>query len=1201
LLEDRAMLTLPTVVAIERLAPLSAETHLSSVNYQVTFSESVVNVSAADFAIVTTGQLDAALSTSVTGSGSNYVVNVTGLQGNGELRLDLIDDDSIENLLGDPLGGAGAGNGDFQGELYTIDQRAPYVLSINRNDPLGPATGASAVEFVVTLSEAVTGVDASDFEGTLAGGVSANPLVQVAGSGNVYFVTVQDIVGSGTLGLNLVDDGTVRDLAGNQLVGSTGSLVTYSSQSTYPTGLVPNSVLLRDLNFDGHCDLVVTNFLQNTVSVLLGSGMGSFGPQVTYATGSSPVSVASADFNSDGIPDLIVANFSSNSLSLLLGIGNGTFQPQTVVPVGSSPQSVAVTDVDGDGRMDLAVANSAANTLGILFGNGNGVFLPQQTYATDVKPNDVAVSDLNHDGFPDLAVANYTSGSVGVFLNNGNGTFQSQLSLPALTSTQSVAIGDVNSDSHPDLAATNFGSNNVSIWLGVGNGTFLPRTEFAAGWKPQSAALADLNQDGKLDIALVNFGDNEAGVLLGNGNGTFQPQVTFATGTNPQSIAIADVNHDSKPDLAVANFLDATASVLLGSLNGDFVGQAYSVHAATQLQFVAPPSDGVIGQALNSLGGIRVAAIDAVGAVIGDSNAVVTLTLIGGTFAGGGTTAVAQSINGVATFDDLVIEVAGAYSLVATSGPLHGITVPSFRVSSSVVGRRLFYEGSTRFDVTNGQFPGYSNDNAIATDKAPLLSGGGAATFVNVSSYSRGINGIIVDVLGSVATNAVTAADFVFRVGNNNSPQSWLPAPAPSAVSVRLGAGGSGSDRIELFWADGAIEKQWLQVVVLPNQRTGLTVPDVFYFGHALADTGAGNTLTNATVNATDELGVRNNPATLVNNIPVTNLYDFNRDGQVNISDQLLARNNFTTLADVTRFINVDASSGSAVVGRRLFYEGSSRYDVTNGQFPGFSNDNAIATDKVALLPGTGPATFANLSSYSLGITGIMVDLSPGGAHAAISATDFVFKVGNNNTPSSWLAAPVPLSINVRSGAGIGGSDRVEIFWAAGAIRNTWIEVTVRPTAATGLVVSDLFYFGNAVGDTGQGDTSTQATVNATDVIAVRNNPQSVFNNIPISSIYDFNRDGQVNITDQLIARNNPTTVANVVRYLNITNPPAAPEADSATVESAATGLAIEGESARDALRTPTPRWLIRRLAVLGASATDIDRAIGQLWARNRR
>ncbi|MGD9724096.1 MAG: PhoPQ-activated protein PqaA family protein [Pirellulales bacterium] len=160
-----------------------------------------------------------------------------------------------------------------------------------------------------------------------------------------------------------------------------------------------------------------------------------------------------------------------------------------------------------------------------------------------------------------------------------------------------------------------------------------------------------------------------------------------------------------------------------------------------------------------------------------------------------------------------------------------------FVLSSTVVGRLLFYNQSA-FD---GNDPAISaaDDGAIASDKTAYLATGALADFSNISGYTRGINGLMVDLLGSGAHGSISAGDFVFRVGANNAPASWSAAPAPSALSVRLGAGISGSDRVEITWANGAIANQWLEVMVLPTANTGLVQTDVFFWGNKIGDTGS--------------------------------------------------------------------------------------------------------------------------------------------------------------------------------------------------------------------------------------------------------------------------------------------------------------------------------------------------------------------------
>ncbi len=209
---------------------------------------------------------------------------------------------------------------------------------------------------------------------------------------------------------------------------------------------------------------------------------------------------------------------------------------------------------------------------------------------------------------------------------------------------------------------------------------------------------------------------------------------------------------------------------------------------------------------------------------------------------------------------------------------------------------------------------------------------------------------------------------------------------------------------------------------------------------------------------------------------------------------------------------------------RQVFYNDSA-FDG-NSPAAGALDDGAIAADKQALLPGA-TATSANYTSYSRGINGVIVDLlNPTGT---ITAADFAFHVGNSSTPNDWTAAPAPQSISVRPGAGDGGADRVTIVWPSGAIRNTWLQATVKSTAATGLAAADVFYFGNTIGETGNGAT---AQVNSNDEIAARQHARSFTDPANIDDPFDFNRDGFVNAIDQILARANATTLATSLKLI---------------------------------------------------------------------
>jgi len=187
-----------------------------------------------------------------------------------------------------------------------------------------------------------------------------------------------------------------------------------------------------------------------------------------------------------------------------------------------------------------------------------------------------------------------------------------------------------------------------------------------------------------------------------------------------------------------------------------------------------------------------------------------------------------------------------------------------------------------------------------------------------------------------------------------------------------------------------------------------------------------------------------------------------------------------------------------------LFYNNSS-FDGDSAD-ANASDDNAIATDKSALLSGQ-TATFANYTNYSRGINGIMVDIdgSPGTPELA----DFGFKAGTDPNPNNWLAAQVP-SVTVRSGQGVGGTDRVTIIWADYAMTDQWLQVIVKAGGNIGLPEDYVFYFGNIVGDTG-GDGQISSGDYSTLV--------SQFGQRENGLVADFNRDARTGIEDFAILR----------------------------------------------------------------------------------
>lgn len=113
----------PTVSSSIRLTPAAAQTNAPSVTYRVVFSQDVMGVDAADFALTSTGSAAGTVGAVSSSGAGSYDVTATSLSGAGTLRLDVrTSGTGIADLTGNALSG-----GYTSGETYTLDYVAPTV------------------------------------------------------------------------------------------------------------------------------------------------------------------------------------------------------------------------------------------------------------------------------------------------------------------------------------------------------------------------------------------------------------------------------------------------------------------------------------------------------------------------------------------------------------------------------------------------------------------------------------------------------------------------------------------------------------------------------------------------------------------------------------------------------------------------------------------------------------------------------------------------------------------------------------------------------------------------------------------------------------------------------------------------------------------------------------------------------------------
>jgi Bacterial Ig-like domain len=208
--------TSPTLQAIRRFNPTTANTSANQLTFRAQFSEPVNNASATDFRITGT---TAGIATFTAISPTTYQITVSGgnlVNLNGTVGVDLRPTQNITDAFGNAL----VNREPTIDEVYTVTNNLPRVIGFTRSNPATPQTNADSLVFRARFTTDVRNVDRNDFvvTGSTASVTSVSTvspreyLVRVSG-GNLPNL-------NGTVGLDFSPVQNIADAFGNRLLGT---------------------------------------------------------------------------------------------------------------------------------------------------------------------------------------------------------------------------------------------------------------------------------------------------------------------------------------------------------------------------------------------------------------------------------------------------------------------------------------------------------------------------------------------------------------------------------------------------------------------------------------------------------------------------------------------------------------------------------------------------------------------------------------------------------------------------------------------------------------------------------------------------------------------------------------------------------------------------------------------------------------------
>jgi len=175
-------------------------------------------------------------------------------------------------------------------------------------------------------------------------------------------VTPLDADGDGTQDLAIGHRGATN--LSTLLNGGDGTFAEVFEE--HPLAGRPTDLRSADFNGDGRADIVAADSTPS-VSLLLNGGGGRFEPARAYKSGAPALSLIVEDVDSNGHLDVVTASEVGSTVSVLSGRGDGGLGAPESFPTGSGLRFVRSGDFDLDGDPDLVTFDRSGNSLTILY------------------------------------------------------------------------------------------------------------------------------------------------------------------------------------------------------------------------------------------------------------------------------------------------------------------------------------------------------------------------------------------------------------------------------------------------------------------------------------------------------------------------------------------------------------------------------------------------------------------------------------------------------------------------------------------------------------------------------------------------------------------------------------------------------------------------------------------------------------------
>lgn len=552
-----------------------------------------------------------------------YVMDVAVEDFNRDGRSDLglvLPDSRISIMLSDGAGGFAQGASvpttsphqriharDFNSDGwpdFVLSEQNDLTMRVHIADSQG---GFGPVTLVAGMGVGGTNVTSADLDGDgqleLLRWSSLTLLVRRRLANGTYGPPqYYSIAGAGAGALHIADlDRDGREDVVVQTGGGVAWMRGLSNAALAPALIVlPSSLSLfavRDVNRDGHLDLLVNSSTPARCELHVGDSTGSFTLATVSPPGAPPGYYLVGDFDGDHADELIgsssyhyatlldyvpnapeflvtpafvkdphaggpsiVGEFDGDGIddavvitpfgpSILRGRPVGGLRPEVNL-LSLSASVVVVADVDGVSPNEIVgLQTTWSNTSGLVVGRNDGRGeLEVITSPLSGAPYLLAVGDVDGDGLADAVTGSPQSGQLGWSPGIGQSQFGASNALATLPLLTGLVLGDLDADGVDEVIAIEANAQRVTIFRGGALGG--APTVVPTFGRMFNVRVGDVDRDGLLDLVCSGT-PSQVVVLRGLGVLTFAPPVFYDCGASTGSLWLVDLEHDGWLDLVL--------------------------------------------------------------------------------------------------------------------------------------------------------------------------------------------------------------------------------------------------------------------------------------------------------------------------------------------------------------------------------------------------------------------------------------------------------------------------------------------------------------------------------------------------------------------------------------------------------------------------------------------------------------------------